>query len=449
MPARRPLVGTVFALVAGSILLLAQAGAPAAPIGLAASVAGSTVTLTWQPGAGEAPLQYQVEAALVPLGPVIAALRADVPTLTVTQVPDGTYFVHVRAVNAGGASAPSNEVMVTIGAPPCGVPNAPGPLTHSVNGSIVSLAWVPPGGGCPVTQYFLQAGSAPGLANIANLNVGQQLTLQTTAPPGTYFVRVVAANASGLSSPSNEDIVSLVPSCTAPGAPLGFNASANGSMASLGWQPPVTGGAPTSYILEAGSTPSTSNLAVLTVGGLSYTTSVGPGTYYVRVRATNDCGPGPASVTQQLTVICPPPGTPGTPATSVSGTTATLSWAGVAGASQYQVEVGTAAGASNVTTRAVVATSTQISGLPAGVYFTRIRATNACGTGGASGEAIFTVQGTSSGPTCNGGSVPASVSCGVPTAGCRDGSWSCSQNRSGTCSSHGGVSCWVCPGRLC
>jgi hypothetical protein len=58
------------------------------------------------------------------------------------------------------------------------------------------------------------------------------------------------------------------------------------------------------------------------------------------------------------------------------------------------------------------------------------------------------VQSTS-GPTCNGQSVPGSVSCGVPTAQCRDGSWSCSQNRSGTCSSHGGVSCWVCPGRLC
>jgi hypothetical protein len=51
--------------------------------------------------------------------------------------------------------------------------------------------------------------------------------------------------------------------------------------------------------------------------------------------------------------------------------------------------------------------------------------------------------------SCGGGSVPASASCGKPTAGCKDGTWSCSQNRSGTCSSHGGVSCWVCPGPLC
>lgn len=49
--------------------------------------------------------------------------------------------------------------------------------------------------------------------------------------------------------------------------------------------------------------------------------------------------------------------------------------------------------------------------------------------------------------TCSG--VPGNAACGRPTARCQDGAWSCSQNRSGTCSSHGGVACWVCPGPLC
>ena len=49
--------------------------------------------------------------------------------------------------------------------------------------------------------------------------------------------------------------------------------------------------------------------------------------------------------------------------------------------------------------------------------------------------------------SCTG--VPSRADCGVPTAQCRNGQWSCSQNRSGTCSSNGGVSCWVCPGALC
>jgi hypothetical protein len=51
--------------------------------------------------------------------------------------------------------------------------------------------------------------------------------------------------------------------------------------------------------------------------------------------------------------------------------------------------------------------------------------------------------------TCGSSSVPGTVDCGVPTAKCNDGTWSCSQNRSGTCSHHDGVSCWVCPGVLC
>jgi hypothetical protein len=35
------------------------------------------------------------------------------------------------------------------------------------------------------------------------------------------------------------------------------------------------------------------------------------------------------------------------------------------------------------------------------------------------------------------------------TARCSDGLWSCSETRSGTCSGHGGVACYVCPGPLC
>jgi hypothetical protein len=57
--------------------------------------------------------------------------------------------------------------------------------------------------------------------------------------------------------------------------------------------------------------------------------------------------------------------------------------------------------------------------------------------------------------SCNGISVPAVVACPnnggthAPTARCNDGTYSCSQSRGGTCSSHGGVACWVCPGPLC
>jgi hypothetical protein len=58
------------------------------------------------------------------------------------------------------------------------------------------------------------------------------------------------------------------------------------------------------------------------------------------------------------------------------------------------------------------------------------------------------------GPTCTSASIPANAVCignGTPpvTAVCADGAYSCSNSRQGTCSSHGGVKCWVCPGLLC
>jgi len=49
------------------------------------------------------------------------------------------------------------------------------------------------------------------------------------------------------------------------------------------------------------------------------------------------------------------------------------------------------------------------------------------------------------GMTC---SAPAAAPSGS-TAICNDGTFSSSQNRSGTCSSHGQVKCWICPGTLC
>ena len=58
------------------------------------------------------------------------------------------------------------------------------------------------------------------------------------------------------------------------------------------------------------------------------------------------------------------------------------------------------------------------------------------------------------GPSCTAASIPANAACignGTPpvTAVCADGAFSCSGSRPGTCSTHGGVRCWVCPGALC
>jgi hypothetical protein len=53
----------------------------------------------------------------------------------------------------------------------------------------------------------IEAGSAPGLSDLASLRVGNVTRFTTTAPPGVYYVRVRAFNDKGNSLPSNEVVV--------------------------------------------------------------------------------------------------------------------------------------------------------------------------------------------------------------------------------------------------
>jgi hypothetical protein len=190
------------------------AAAPGQPSNLAAVVAGNTVTLTWQaPSTGSAPLGYLVEASLSPGGTVIAAFLVIGPSIVLNAVPDGVFYVRVRAGNAEGLSPPSHEAVVSVpdGGGPCTrPPNAPTNLVANVSGGLVTVTWLVPPGGC-AAAYVVQAGSAPGLSDLAVFNVGGNTSLTVSAPPGTYFVRVVAVNAFGGSLASNELIVTVGP----------------------------------------------------------------------------------------------------------------------------------------------------------------------------------------------------------------------------------------------
>jgi hypothetical protein len=90
-------------------------------------------------------------------------------------------------------------------------PSAPAGLAANVAGSTVQLSWAagpPPGA---AMRFVLEAGSGPGLANLATFDVGLQTRLVVNGvPPGTYYVRVRPANATGSGQPSNE-IVVIVP----------------------------------------------------------------------------------------------------------------------------------------------------------------------------------------------------------------------------------------------
>ncbi len=195
-------------LVALSLATAALAQTPNPPQSLTNSVSGSTVTLNWlAPAGGPLPTGYLVEASVVPSGPLVATLSVAGTSLVVPNVPSGTYFVRVRALNGPAQSPPSNEttVVVSVG---CPGPPTPPDLTVQSTGLNASLTWTS-GPGCPSTSYTILAGSAPGLSDIAVVNMGGQTALAATAPAGVYYVRIVGANAFGTSAPAENLTVRL------------------------------------------------------------------------------------------------------------------------------------------------------------------------------------------------------------------------------------------------
>jgi hypothetical protein len=171
---------------------------PGSPSGLSATWQGTVATFRWNPGTGAS--HYVLEAGSAPGANNLGTFNMGAATQYSVDVPPGTYYVRVRSANAVGVSGPSNEITVR-GA---GAPSQPTALSATNTASTVTLRWTAPSGAAP-TGYILEAGSAPGLANLAVVQLGAQTTYVAAAPPpGTYYVRVRAVNARGTSAPSNE-----------------------------------------------------------------------------------------------------------------------------------------------------------------------------------------------------------------------------------------------------
>jgi hypothetical protein len=108
-------------------------------------------------------------------------------------------------------------VVVSSGGTVGSCPSAPRGLTASQSGGAVTLTWQPPSSGVPAS-YVIQAGSAPGLSNIApNFDLGGTATTFTArVAAGSYYVRVYAKSNScaspALLSPASNEILLTVAS---------------------------------------------------------------------------------------------------------------------------------------------------------------------------------------------------------------------------------------------
>jgi predicted phage tail protein len=170
--------------------------------------------LSWSaPGNGGVPDTYVIEAGSTSGGADLANFSAGTTatTFSASNVRAGTYYVRVRAGNAVGTGAPSNEVTIVVGGGGCSVaPGAPSNLAVvSGSGGTVVLGWTAADG--TPASYIVEAGSGPGGTNLTNSDLGSAATSLTATglARGGYFVRIRARNQCGVSPASNEVIVNV------------------------------------------------------------------------------------------------------------------------------------------------------------------------------------------------------------------------------------------------
>ncbi|MCC7034133.1 MAG: S8 family serine peptidase [Acidobacteria bacterium] len=274
-----------------------------------------------------------------------------------------------------------------------GVPGPPGTPTISGAGNAVNINWSAPATGGLPTSYTVLARLAPGGSVVTTLPVGNVLGTSVTAPNGTFHVTVRASNASG-TGPESAGVTFNVPIVAPPpGAPTNLNVVVSGNQASFTWTPPSTGGTATGYLLVAALSSGGAPIAQLPFPAPATganVTNIPPGTYFVRLAATNSGGTSPLS--NEVTVGVAGPQVPGAPtmnAPTVGGGMVGLSWSAptTGGApTSYQVLASvTSGGAPVAALEAGLNTSISVPA-PPGTYFVRARGVNAAGPGPLSNE---------------------------------------------------------------
>lgn len=167
--------------------------APSAPVGLTATVQGSTLSLAWRNTfGGGAPLGLLLHVA----GTIGATLPLPLgERVTVANVPPGTYELLVVAQNAAGVSGKSNPVAFTVPSACSGAPLPPTDVLVYRIGRRVHLLWDAAATG-PAPTHFRLAVSGTAAAS---LDVATR-AFAADAPPGSYAISVAAVNGCGVSA---------------------------------------------------------------------------------------------------------------------------------------------------------------------------------------------------------------------------------------------------------
>lgn len=302
--ARQPSHRAVFALLVSMVLwahaVPAQA-APPTPTLRSLTATGRVVNFTWD-RAADLRTTYRADAGSAP---GLSDLAQGVALMGfeggwVTDVPPGTYFVRIRAELLGELSGTSNEMQVTVEGCPTPVPTT---LSATTAGQTAVVQWTfgqnPVG--CYATALRLEAGTAPGLANLLSMDVPDPYVTQRmfdSVPFGTYYVRAHAFHPGFGWVPTNE--VALTVSCLAPPPLSNLRATTVGNAARIAWDLGFVPSSDFQLALEAGSQSGAADLGAIPVSAASnggFNVAGAAGRYYTRLRATNSCG---ATVSNEL-----------------------------------------------------------------------------------------------------------------------------------------------------
>lgn len=208
------------------------------------------------------------------------------------------------AVVDGGDGNVNDEVdwadaRLSCAGPGAAAPAAPAAITALSAGQTAGLWWAPVPG---AAFYRLEAGSTSGAADLAVIDISAN-QFSAVVPSGTFWVRVRAVNAWGLSAASPDARLVVDGTTGAPEAPQALSAGVVGNTVTLSWTPPSTGSLPADYAIEA-SIAGGPFVTVTRSTGTTFTAAGVPsGAYAVRVRASN--GRGTSAPTTAVPVVVP------------------------------------------------------------------------------------------------------------------------------------------------